>query len=264
MAMSGWASQISSRCSTDPVAASPASFQPSKAAMSTASVSSGQPSSSSSARGRSSANSVMTISLRPTSRRDRVSADSRLISSAHPRMLGAPCIPADRRPRGSALPDTSAPRANATESLRPDATESLTALLQSRILVLDGAMGTMIQRHGFGEADYRGDRFADWASDVKGNNDLLTITQPDVISSIHRDYLEAGADLIETNTFSAQKISLADYGMQDLGYELNIESARLARLECDAMTAATPDRPRFVVGALGPTNRTGSISPDVN
>ena len=148
--------------------------------------------------------------------------------------------------------------------LRPDATEALSAALTSRILVLDGAMGTMIQRHTFSEEEYRGARFADWHRDLKGNNDLLSLTQPDVIRAIHRAYLEAGADLVETNTFNAQKISLADYGMEDLAYEFNFESARLARVECDAMTAITPDRPRFVVGTLGPTNRTASISPDVN
>ncbi|GAA2003634.1 5-methyltetrahydrofolate--homocysteine methyltransferase [Nakamurella flavida] len=148
--------------------------------------------------------------------------------------------------------------------VRPDATEALTALLRSRILVLDGAMGTMIQRHTFSEAEYRGDRFADWPSDLKGNNDLLTLTQPEAISAIHRAYLDAGADLVETNTFNAQVISLADYGMQELAYELNHESARLARAECDAVTAADPSRPRYVAGALGPTNRTASISPDVN
>ncbi|WP_406833233.1 methionine synthase [Pedococcus sp. KACC 23699] len=129
---------------------------------------------------------------------------------------------------------------------------------------MDGAMGTMIQREGLGEDDYRGDRFADWPSDLKGNNDLLSLTQPEVIAGIHTAYLEAGADLVETNTFNAQKISLADYGMEDLAYEINLESARLARRACDAMTAKTPDRPRWVLGALGPTNRTASISPDVN
>ena len=148
--------------------------------------------------------------------------------------------------------------------LRPDASPALSALLAARILVLDGAMGTMIQRHEFSEAEYRGERFADWERDLRGNNDLLTLTQPDAISGIHRSYLEAGSDLVETNTFNAQKISLADYGMEALAYELNLESARLARAECDAMTAQTPDRPRYVAGALGPTNRTGSISPDVN
>jgi 5-methyltetrahydrofolate--homocysteine methyltransferase len=148
--------------------------------------------------------------------------------------------------------------------VRPDATEALAALLDARILVLDGAMGTMIQQHSFSEAEYRGERFADWNQDLKGNNDLLTLTQPDAISEIHRAYLEAGADLVETNTFNAQRISLADYGMQDLAYELNYESARLARAQCDAMTERDPSRPRYVVGALGPTNRTASISPDVN
>src|SRR5688572_6159074 len=148
--------------------------------------------------------------------------------------------------------------------LRPDATAQLTELLGSRILVLDGAMGTMIQRHVFTEQDFRGERFADWPSDLRGNNDLLSLTQPQAIREIHRDYLRAGADLIETNTFNAQRISLADYGMQDIAYELNLEAARLARAECDAATAADPARPRFVVGALGPTNRTASISPDVN
>ncbi len=148
--------------------------------------------------------------------------------------------------------------------MRPDATETLRALLQDRILILDGAMGTMIQRHTFSEAEYRGERFADWHRDLKGNNDLLTLTQPEAISGIHRAYLEAGSDLVETNTFNAQRISLADYGMEDLVYELNLESARLARAACDAATAADPSRPRFVAGALGPTNRTASISPDVN
>jgi len=149
-------------------------------------------------------------------------------------------------------------------STRPDATSALTAALRERILVLDGAMGTMIQQQGFGEDDYRGERFAQWPSDLKGNNDLLSLTQPDAIRNIHKAYLEAGADLVETNTFNAQRISLADYGMQDLAYEFNLASARLAREACDEVTARTPDRPRYVVGALGPTNRTASISPDVN
>ena len=147
---------------------------------------------------------------------------------------------------------------------RPDATQALTALLRDRILVLDGAMGTMIQRHGLSEADYRGERFADWDSDLKGNNDLLSITAPDIIRGIHRDYLEAGADIVETNTFNANAISMDDYDMSDLAYELSLASAQLARQECDAMTQRTPDRPRYVAGALGPTNRTASISPDVN
>lgn len=147
---------------------------------------------------------------------------------------------------------------------RPDATEALTRLLTERILVIDGAMGTMIQGHGLGEADYRGERFADWDSDVRGNSDLLSLTQPDIIRSIHREYLEAGADVVATNTFSAQRISQADYGMEDLAYELNLQSARLARQAADAVTQDDPTRPRFVAGGIGPTNRTASISPDVN
>lgn len=147
--------------------------------------------------------------------------------------------------------------------LRPDATAELTALLSSRILVLDGAMGTAIQRDRPDEAGYRGERFKDWPSDVQGNNDLLTLTQPEIIAGIHREYLEAGADMIETNTFNATTISLSDYGMEDLAYELNYESARLARRECDAVAEAT-GRPRYVAGTLGPTSRTASISPDVN
>jgi 5-methyltetrahydrofolate--homocysteine methyltransferase len=131
-------------------------------------------------------------------------------------------------------------------------------------MVLDGAMGTAIQRDRPDEAGYRGERFADWPSDVQGNNDLLTLTRPEIIAGIHREYLEAGADMIETNTFNAQEISLGDYGMEELSYELNYESARLARQECDAMTERTPDKPRYVAGALGPTTRTASISPDVN
>jgi 5-methyltetrahydrofolate--homocysteine methyltransferase len=140
----------------------------------------------------------------------------------------------------------------------------LESLLRQRILVLDGAMGTMIQACKFGEAEYRGERFRDHPRDLKGNNDLLSLTQPAAIREIHRQYLEAGADLIETNTFNSTRISQADYGLEDLAYEINLEGAKLARLEADAMTARTPDQPRFVAGALGPTNRTASISPDVN
>jgi 5-methyltetrahydrofolate--homocysteine methyltransferase len=147
--------------------------------------------------------------------------------------------------------------------LRPDATAELTALLNDRILVLDGAMGTAIQRDRPDEAGYRGERFKDWPSDVQGNNDLLTLTQPEIIAGIHREYLEAGADMIETNTFNATTISLSDYGMESLAYELNFASARLARRECDAVAEAT-GRPRYVAGTLGPTSRTASISPDVN
>ncbi|WP_375481313.1 methionine synthase [uncultured Jatrophihabitans sp.] len=151
-----------------------------------------------------------------------------------------------------------------TTALRPDATDELTSALQTRLLVIDGAMGTMVQRHKLEEEHYRGERFADWPSDVKGNNDLLVLTQPDIIRGIHTEYLEAGADIVETDTFNAQKISLADYGMQELAYEMNVAAARLAREACDAMTAVTPDKPRYVAGAIGPLNRTGSISPDVN
>jgi 5-methyltetrahydrofolate--homocysteine methyltransferase len=150
------------------------------------------------------------------------------------------------------------------QHVRPDATEELATALRDRILVLDGAMGTMIQRHRLEEADYRGERFADWPSDLKGNNDLLSLTRPDLVTAIHEEYLRSGADLVETNTFNAQRISLADYGMEDLGYEMNLASAGLARAACDAVTAGDPSRPRYVAGALGPTNRTASISPDVN
>jgi 5-methyltetrahydrofolate--homocysteine methyltransferase len=136
--------------------------------------------------------------------------------------------------------------------------------LDERILILDGAMGTMVQGYRLGEADYRGERFRDWPRDLKGNNDLLVLTQPAIIREIHGQYLEAGADLIETNTFNAQRISLADYGMEELAYELNLAAAKLAREAADAWTAQTPAQPRFVAGALGPTNRTASISPDVN
>ncbi|MCU1602700.1 MAG: methionine synthase, partial [Frankiales bacterium] len=146
--------------------------------------------------------------------------------------------------------------------LRPDVTDELSATLRRRVMVLDGAMGTAIQRDRPDEAGYRGKRFKDWPSDVQGNNDLLTLTQPQIIAGIHREYLQAGADIIETNTFNANAVSLADYGMQELAYELNYESALLARRECDALS--TPDKPRYVAGALGPTTRTASISPDVN
>jgi len=141
---------------------------------------------------------------------------------------------------------------------------TLSRLLQERILILDGAMGTMIQAAQLVEADYRGTRFAAHAGDLKGNNDLLTLTRPDVIRSIHEAYLEAGADIIETNTFNSTSVALADYGMSDLAAELNREGARLARAATDAATAADPARPRFVAGVLGPTPRTASISPDVN
>ena len=136
--------------------------------------------------------------------------------------------------------------------------------LRQRILILDGGMGTLIQSYKLQEADYRGARFADWPSDLKGNNDLLILSRPDAIAEMHMAYLNAGADIIETNTFNSTRVSQADYGMQDLAYELNLEGARLARRVCDEKTAETPDRPRFVAGVLGPTSRTCSISPDVN
>ncbi len=143
-----------------------------------------------------------------------------------------------------------------------DRTAELLALAKRRILILDGAMGTMIQRHGLGEADYRGQRFADWPSDLKGNNDLLLLTKPEVIREIHGQYLAAGADILETNTFNANSISMADYGMEALVFELNYEGARLAREVADQYSSS--DKPRFVAGVLGPTSRTLSISPDVN
>ncbi|MEZ5540644.1 MAG: methionine synthase [Pseudomonadota bacterium] len=137
-------------------------------------------------------------------------------------------------------------------------------LLEQRILFLDGAMGTMIQRHKLGEADYRGERFAAWPRDLKGNNDLLVLTRPALIADIHREYLEAGADILETNTFNATRVAMADYGMEELAHEINVAAARLARDVADTFTRKTPDKPRFVAGVLGPTNRTASISPDVN
>ena len=136
--------------------------------------------------------------------------------------------------------------------------------LQDRILVLDGAMGTMIQRYKFSEEDYRGERFKDYPTPLQGNNDLLSITQPEAIKTIHAKYLEAGADIIETNTFSGTTIAMADYQMEDLVYELNFQSAKIAKEVADAFTAKEPHKPRFVAGSIGPTNRTASMSPDVN
>ncbi|MGD9620834.1 MAG: methionine synthase [Mycolicibacterium sp.] len=147
-------------------------------------------------------------------------------------------------------------------NVRPDCTEALTAELGRRILVIDGAMGTAIQRDRPDEAGYRGERFKDWSSDLIGNNDLLNLTQPQIIEGIHREYLEAGADILETNTFNANAVSLADYGMEALSFELNYAGAVLARAACDEFS--TPEKPRYVAGALGPTTRTASISPDVN
>ena len=140
--------------------------------------------------------------------------------------------------------------------------QQLPAILAQRIAILDGAMGTMIQRFKLTEAQYRGERFKDFPRDVKGNNELLSLTRPDVIRDIHEGYLAAGADLIETNTFGATRIAQEDYKMADLAREMNLESAKLARAACDKFS--TPDKPRFVAGALGPTPKTASISPDVN
>lgn len=155
----------------------------------------------------------------------------------------------------------SAPESRATPRPYTRAAE-LPRLLQERILILDGAMGTMIQRYKLTEADYRGERFAEHKVDVKGNNELLLLTRPQVISEIHEQYLAAGADLIETNTFGATRVAQEDYKMADLAYEMNVEAARLARAACDKYS--TPDKPRFVAGAFGPTPKTASISPDVN
>ena len=137
-------------------------------------------------------------------------------------------------------------------------------ILNERILVLDGAMGTMLQRYKFEEEDFRGERFKDWPSDLKGNNDLLSLTQPQAIADVHRAYLDAGADIIETNTFSGTTIAMADYGMEALVYELNYESARIAKQVAQEYTEKDPSKPRFVAGSMGPTNKTASMSPDVN
>ena len=146
--------------------------------------------------------------------------------------------------------------------MQADRSTELRALLAQRLLILDGAMGTMVQRHGLVEADYRGSRFATHGKDLKGNNDLLCLTRPDVIGGIHAEYLEAGADIIETNSFNATRVSQAEYGLAELAFELNVASARLARETADRFS--TPDKPRFVAGVLGPTSRTASLSPDVN
>jgi 5-methyltetrahydrofolate--homocysteine methyltransferase len=142
--------------------------------------------------------------------------------------------------------------------------KTLQDCLKERILIIDGAMGTMIQRHKLEEKDYRGERFKDWHTDVKGNNDLLSITRPHIIEEIHKQYLEAGADIIETNTFSSTSIAQADYDMQSLAYELNVASAKCARVAADEYTKRDPGKPRFVAGAIGPLNKTLSLSPDVN
>ncbi|CAI07915.1 Methionine synthase (EC 2.1.1.13) (5-methyltetrahydrofolate--homocysteine methyltransferase) vitamin-B12 dependent [Aromatoleum aromaticum EbN1] len=148
--------------------------------------------------------------------------------------------------------------------MQADRTEELRTLLAQRILILDGAMGTMIQQHKLGEPDYRGERFRDHPKDLKGNNDLLVLTRPDVVAGIHRAYLDAGADIIETNTFNGTRVSQAEYGLADCAYEINVAGSRLVRELCDEYTAKNPDKPRFCAGVLGPTSRTLSISPDVN
>ncbi|MGB1192598.1 MAG: homocysteine S-methyltransferase family protein, partial [Pseudomonadales bacterium] len=141
---------------------------------------------------------------------------------------------------------------------------SLHQALQDRILVIDGAMGSMIQTYDLQEADYRGERFADFPKDLKGNNDLLCLTKPDVIRDIHRVYLDAGADILETNTFNGTRVAQGDYSLEDIAAEINLEGAKIAREVADEYTAKNPDKPRFVAGVLGPTPRTASISPDVN
>ncbi|HQV15993.1 MAG TPA: homocysteine S-methyltransferase family protein, partial [Denitromonas sp.] len=152
--------------------------------------------------------------------------------------------------------------------MQADRTTELQTLLAQRILILDGAMGTMVQQYKLGEADYRGEphlsRFAEHPRDLKGNNDLLVLTRPDVITAIHRAYLDAGADIIETSTFNANEVSQAEYGLAELAYEINVTGARLVRELCDEYTAKNPAKPRYCAGVIGPTSRTLSISPDVN
>src|SRR3954470_7761571 len=236
---------MSSRCSSAPVAASPASFQPSKATTTTES----------SSRGRSSG--VDFGSITPASLRRSGSPAPVL------RPDGGTGVPraGDRPTPAGGYPGSVQSRI-VSPDLRPDATAELTEMLGQRILVLDGAMGTAIQRDRPDEAGYRGERFADWHTDVQGNNDLLVLTQPELVAGIHREYLRAGADVIETNTFNANAVSLRDYDMSDLAYELNVAAARLARAVADEVTAGTPEKPRYVAGAVGPASRTASISPD--
>ncbi|AAW75328.1 MULTISPECIES: homocysteine S-methyltransferase family protein [Xanthomonas] len=180
------------------------------------------------------------------------------------------------------IPNSESPIPFALPWLHPERAAKLTAALAERILIIDGAMGTMIQRHDLQEPDYRGTRFADGydsahvhgrgcdhahapeSHDLKGNNDLLLLSRPEIIAGIHRAYLDAGADLLETNTFNATSVSQADYHLEHLVYELNKAGAQVARACCDAVEALTPHKPRFVIGVLGPTSRTASISPDVN
>ena len=146
----------------------------------------------------------------------------------------------------------------------PERVEKMFAALADRILLLDGAMGTMIQGEALDEDDFRGKRFADHDDDLKGNNDLLTLTRPDLIKKIHKDFMAVGCDLVETNTFNANRISQADYSLEEIAEEINVEAARIAREACDEIEKDTPDKPRFVVGTIGPTNQTASISPDVS
>ena len=146
----------------------------------------------------------------------------------------------------------------------PERVEKMFAALNDRILLLDGAMGTMIQGEKLDEDDFRGERFADHEDDLKGNNDLLTLTRPDLIKKIHKQFMAVGCDLIETNTFNANRISQADYSLEEVSEEINFEAARIAREACDEIEKDTPDKPRFVVGTIGPTNQTASISPDVS
>ncbi|WDM69049.1 homocysteine S-methyltransferase family protein [Xanthomonas cucurbitae] len=182
----------------------------------------------------------------------------------------------------AAIPNPQSPIPFSLPWLHPERAAKLTAALRERILIIDGAMGTMIQRHDLQEPDYRGTRFAEGydsahvhgpgcdhahapeGHDLKGNNDLLLLTRPEIIAGIHRAYLDAGADLLETNTFNATSVSQADYHLEHLVYELNKAGAQVARSCCDAVEALTPHKPRFVIGVLGPTSRTASISPDVN
>ncbi|MGB3144148.1 MAG: homocysteine S-methyltransferase family protein [Maribacter sp.] len=142
--------------------------------------------------------------------------------------------------------------------------KNIKEILEERILVLDGAMGTMLQRYKFTEADFRGERFKDWEHPLQGNNDLLSLTQPEAIADVHRKYFAAGADIVETNTFSGTTIAMADYHMEDLVYELNYESALIAKMVADEFSQKEPKKPRFVAGSIGPTNKTASMSPDVN
>jgi len=142
--------------------------------------------------------------------------------------------------------------------------KDINKILQERVLVLDGAMGTMLQRYKFTEEDFRGERFKEWPYPLQGNNDLLSLTQPEAIATVHAKYFEAGADIVETNTFSGTTIAMADYHLEELVYELNYESARIAKKVADEFTAREPHKPRFIAGSIGPTNKTASMSPDVN